>query len=580
VFAVPVALYAIVAFTHRGITDDGFIYLRVVHMVTSGHGPVFNVGERVEAFTSPMWLATLSLADFVTPFRLEWLAVFLGIGASVGGIVACLAGSSRLARLGEKDALLLPFGALVVMVLAPMWYYATSGLETGISFLWIGVSLWILARWAASSERLPLVGAVVLGFGGLVRPDFLIYCGVFLAVVLVQQWRGDSWGVRLRLVLAAAAVPVLYQLFRMGYYGMYVSNTALTKEATLIRWDRGWRYISDMFGTYWLAVPGLLLLIAGYGPSAIALWRRHARRGTYVLAAFLGAAIANALYIVAIGGDYLHARMLLPPIFAACAPIAALPVTRRHMAGLAAAPWVVVAVVFMRPPVFRLGSTFQNPPIGRMTTEDAGFAAGQPKREMFTDTGLYFQRLPRQIFYRADIPLGPDVRQPEAAVYAVGVMPYAVGDRLYVLDLFGLASTLDSHMRIPAYSGFGLVPYAGQEKPMPPPWIGALLLPPGVSVDPSVLPGAHRYSLVKPTSGREFDEQVAIARAALKCPPLRQLDESVRAPLTPRRFLDNIVHSFANTRLRVPPDPETAYEELCGHPAALASPAPATTARR
>jgi arabinofuranosyltransferase len=300
VLGAPLAVYAVLAFTHRGITDDGFVYLRVVHMVTAGHGPVFNVGERVEAFTSPVWLATLSLADFVTPFRLEWLAVLMGIGATVGGIALCLAGSARLARLGEKDALLLPFGALIVMVLAPMWYYASSGLETGLAFLWIGLSLWLLARWASSSERLPVVAAAVLGLGWLVRPDFLLYSGIFLALVLVQQWRGDSWRDRLRLVLAALALPVLYEIFRMGYYGLYVSNTALTKEATLFRWDRGWRYLSDAFRTYWLAVPGLLLLIAGYGPSGIALWRRHAHRGMYVLAAFLVAGLANALYVVAI----------------------------------------------------------------------------------------------------------------------------------------------------------------------------------------------------------------------------------------------------------------------------------------
>ena len=34
---------------------------------------MFNPGERVEIFTSPLWLSVLTVADVVAPVRLEWL---------------------------------------------------------------------------------------------------------------------------------------------------------------------------------------------------------------------------------------------------------------------------------------------------------------------------------------------------------------------------------------------------------------------------------------------------------------------------------------------------------------------------
>ena len=43
-------VFTIAAWHYRWMSDDGFINLRVVSELRAGHGPVFNPGERVEAF--------------------------------------------------------------------------------------------------------------------------------------------------------------------------------------------------------------------------------------------------------------------------------------------------------------------------------------------------------------------------------------------------------------------------------------------------------------------------------------------------------------------------------------------------
>jgi arabinofuranosyltransferase len=96
ILASPVMWMLVVGWAHRLMTEDGFIYLRVVQQIRAGNGPVFNQGERVEAFTGALWVAVLSIADLVTPVRLEWLAVLLGLAATAGGVTLSLAGARRL----------------------------------------------------------------------------------------------------------------------------------------------------------------------------------------------------------------------------------------------------------------------------------------------------------------------------------------------------------------------------------------------------------------------------------------------------------------------------------------------------
>ena len=548
------------AWTHRSTIDDGFIYLRVVHQVTEGHGPVFNVGERVEAFTGPLWVAVLSVADLLTPVRLEWLSVVIGIAATMGGLVLLIAGSAKFCRLYEPDALLVPFGLVVLVSAAAMWFYASSGLETGITFLWLGGCLWLLATWAVSTERLRRWSAVVLGLGWLVRPELVMYSITFLAVVVALQWRTDTWRERVRLLIAAAALPFAYQIFRMGYYGALVANTAIDKEGFRLRWVRGWRYFVDFAGTYWFVVPLVVMLVGGWIPLTTALARAAQRRAAWVVGAFVATGALNTLYVIAVGGDYEHARLLLPSLFALCAPIAVVPAVRRHLAAAALAPWAIAAIAVMRPPRVHLGQTYTLPQPGAVTTDDFRWGPGSPQLRNvskglvlvtgFADVGP------------SDLPLAPSAHDPTLAISGIGVLPYAVGTEPYVLDLLGLADPFTARLEAPLRTT--LLPYPGHEKPLPRPWFAARVLPENFPVQAGQLPSAKSDELAPYAFGPAFDQQVAEARAVWDCPAIRQLRESYTSKLTVGRFLSNIVDSFANTRLRIPPDPAAAYRKFCG----------------
>lgn len=567
VLALPVAGLVAAGWAQRWITDDGFIYLRVVRQIAAGNGPVFNAGERVEAFTGVLWVALLALADLVTPLRLEWLAVGLGLAGSAAGLALAIAGSRRLWGIRRGEAWLLPGGAVVFAAVLPAWRFVTSGLETGLAFAWLGGCLWLLARFADSPARtLSLPGTMLLGLGWLVRPDLALFSLGFL-VVLLAAGAGGGFREKARTVGAMLGLPLLYQVFRMGFYGSVVANTAIAKEAARANWERGWIYLRDFADPYWLWLPAVALLAAGYLPLAVRLAASRRRRALAIVAAFALCAGLHGAYMVGVGGDYLHARLLLLGFFGACAPVAVVPATRRHLAGLVLVPWAAAAVLWLRPPQLTTPGRWLIRGVAlpdvrrRVEIEDFGWGESGGRRRWYRGPA-YYRQVGMLWYERADVTLAPHVRLPVAAIYTVGMAGYAMGTEFHVIDVLGLADPLTAHLETTP-SATSRPRLAGHEKPLPAPWLAARLTPAEALVVPEHFP-VDENPLIPPTTGRAFREQVAWARAALACGEIAELTRAATEPLTPRRFAANLLRAYDNARVRIPPDPEQAYRRFCG----------------
>ena len=132
---------------------------------------------------------------------------------------------------GRRTAGGCPCGTIVVLGIAAMWDFTTSGLEFGVTLAWLGGLMWVLGRWGTDDRRLTVGEAVLVGLGPLVRPDTTVYTLTVLVLVLVLRWRVESWRDRGVVLGAALALPVLYELFRMAYFASLVPNTALAKGA-------------------------------------------------------------------------------------------------------------------------------------------------------------------------------------------------------------------------------------------------------------------------------------------------------------------------------------------------------------
>ena len=349
----PAAIILWCGWQRRWTADDGFINLRVVRQLLEGHGPVFNAGQRVETGTSPAWIAVLAFLDLVTPVRLEWIAALTGLLSTVGAMVVAVFGTRRALLAAGTTGLLLPLGALAYVSLPPAWDFATSGLETGLALLWLAVA-WSLLCGAslAVGARPPWYLAVVLGLGPLVRPDFLVFTAGFVVALVVLSGRREVW----RIVMLAAVVPVITELARMAYFASLVPNTALAKEASLSNWSQGWEYVVDFVGAYVLVLP--LAALAGIWWVQVRNRRGDTatRRFVWLSTIVAGSAVVQALYVVRVGGDFMHGRLLLPAWFVVLLPVSV--VVARGWARVVAggvAVWAVAAMFVLRPGVLGCG---------------------------------------------------------------------------------------------------------------------------------------------------------------------------------------------------------------------------------
>ncbi|KAB2966015.1 MAG: hypothetical protein F9K18_06090, partial [Thermoanaerobaculia bacterium] len=82
-----VAAYSWVWYRNAWLTDDAFITFRTIEQFLAGNGLRFNVHERVQSFTHPLWLALLLLPRALG-VALPAAAFALSWGAAVGALTA------------------------------------------------------------------------------------------------------------------------------------------------------------------------------------------------------------------------------------------------------------------------------------------------------------------------------------------------------------------------------------------------------------------------------------------------------------------------------------------------------------
>ncbi|HET7074765.1 MAG TPA: terminal beta-(1-_2)-arabinofuranosyltransferase [Mycobacterium sp.] len=614
--AAVAVLFAWGSWRRRWIADDGLIVLRTVRNLLAGNGPVFNQGERVEANTSTAWTYLMYAGSWVGgPMRMEYVALALALVLSVLGVALLMLGTGRLyaPSLRGRKAIMLPAGALVYIALPPARDFATSGLESGLTLAYLGLLWWMMVRWSqpvrGRADSPAFLGALafVAGFSVLVRPELALMGGLALIMMLVAA---RNWRRRALIIAAGGSLPVAYEIFRMGYYGLLVPGTALAKDAAGDKWSQGMTYLSNFNAPYAVWIPlvlvvplGVLVLAARRRPSFLrptaapgyGRLARAAQSPPAVVAFVLVSGLLQALYWIRQGGDFMHGRVLLAPLFCLLAPVAVIPVaipdgedysreTGYWVTAAAGLLWLGIAgwslwaanspgmgddathvsysgIVDERR--FYAQATGHAHPL---TAEDyldyPRMAAiltaldNTPDGALLLPSGNYIQwDLVPQLQPPPDSSGGNKAPQkPQHAVFFtnLGMVGMNVGLDVRVIDQIGLANPLAQHTERLKHGRIG------HDKNLFPDWV--IADGPWVKVHP----GIPAY----------LDENwVAQAVAALQCPETQAVLSSVRAPMSLHRFISNVVNSFEFTGYRI--DRVPLYElARCGLPVPQPIPPP------
>ncbi|MCX2933502.1 hypothetical protein ORI20_24825 [Mycobacterium sp. CVI_P3] len=597
------------AWQRRWIADDGLIVLRTVRNLLAGNGPVFNAGERVESNTSTLWTFLNYFGALIAgPVRLEYVALALALGLSIAGVVFVMLGTARLFAPGLQGhrAVLLPAGALVYIAIPPARDFATSGLENGLVLAWVGLLWWMMIVWA-QAPRTQRGGpffiaalAFVAGLSVLVRPELALVGGLALVMMLVAA---GGWGSRLLVVVAGGLLPVGYQIFRMGYYGLLFPQTALAKDASGDKWGQGLIYLANFNRPYALWLAALLVIALGAVLLAarattwrrpaepLGNWGRWARRiqsPAAVVIFMLVSGLLQALYWIRQGGDFMHGRVLLTPVFCLLAPVSVIPVvlpdTVRSardrgvvLAGATVALWLGVVgwslwaanSPGLGPDATRVTYSgivderrFYSQATGHahpLTAADyldyprmrAVLAAinNTPDGALLLPSGNYDQWDVVPAYPPPPPPPGVsmDTWRREIAHHTVfftnlGMLGMNVGLDTRVIDQIGLANPIAAHTARLEDARIG------HDKNLFPDWAVA------------EGPWFKKHPYVPPYLDEGWIKE---AEAALGCPETDAMLNSIRGPLGIRRFVSNVMHALEFTRYRIDRVPE--YElRRCG----------------
>jgi arabinofuranosyltransferase len=613
---VVAALFGWGAWQRRWIADDGLIVLRTVRNMLAGNGPVFNKGERVEANTSTLWTYLTYFGGLVGgPVRLEYVALVLALVLSVAGVVFLMLGAGRLyaPSLQGRRALMLPAGVLVYIAVPPARDFATSGLENGLVLAYLGLLWWMMVCWSQALRAYQDHGtdpnavgrffdaalAFVAGLSVLVRPELALMGGLALIMMLIAA-RG--WRRRALIVVAGGLLPVAYQIFRMGYYGLLFPGTALAKDASGDKWAQGWVYLTNFDEPYLLWVPALLLVVLAIvllltrthpwwirraAPAGYSRLARMVQSPPAVVMFIVVSGLLQAAYWIRQGGDFMHGRVLLTPLFCLVAPVAVIPVllpdgtklrrgTGYQLAGMTSVLWLAVVgwslwaanAPGMGADATRVTYTgivderrFYSQATGNPHPLTAADYLDYPRMRAVlvalnnTPDGALL--LPSGNYDQWDvvpaIPPPPDMPPQERKAYIgphtvfftnLGMLGMNVGLDVRVIDQIGLANPLAAHT---ARLQDGRI---GHDKNLFPDW--------AVAEGP--------FLKTPPFIPLYLDQDwIAQAQAALKCPSTDAMLTSIRGPMGPRRFASNLLHAFGFTKYRI--DRVPMYDLLrCGLP--------------
>ena len=330
----PVSLlvtYVIVLIRTAWMCDDAFITLRTVDNFVRGYGLVWNIGERVQAYTHPLWMFVLS---FFYAFTLEPYYTTLAVSMALSLCAVCM-----LLWMSRSSAFTLLLLGIMLIGSKAFVDYSTSGLENPLAYLLLVIFFAIILR----RQQPGVKEAFALGaIAGLIMLNRLDHGLLVIPALLVTALSAPRREGLIALLLASAPI-VIWSIFSLIYYGFPFPNTFYAKQASGIPRieyiNRGLSYIADTAVVDGVTILGILLGIA------VASVQRHR--------IFLATAVGVLLYVcyvLWIGGDFMGGRMFSAPFVSALAILAVVkPVPRQLALKLVALLLSIIPVALNRP---------------------------------------------------------------------------------------------------------------------------------------------------------------------------------------------------------------------------------------
>lgn len=229
------ALSLLFALLTQHVWEDYYITFRASKNLATGYGLVFNHGERLHTFTSPLGVLLPAACSLVTGNQSDaaalWLFRLISAGVFAGGVTMLGALTRRLGWSAAATALLV----LLLVTDAKSLDYTINGMETAFMLTFLAYALW--SHFTPGPRQWLHLG---VAWAGLMwtRPDSFIYIGLIAgAIWLFNDPARTGSNRRQQLLLfirAGLLTTVLYSpwlIWAGWYYGTPIPHTITAKGA-------------------------------------------------------------------------------------------------------------------------------------------------------------------------------------------------------------------------------------------------------------------------------------------------------------------------------------------------------------
>jgi arabinofuranosyltransferase len=348
----------LLAWSNRFIQDDAFISLRYADNLAHGKGLVWNDGERVEGYTNFLWTIILSIPLYLNLDPVKFSFVF---GLCL--FVLSLYLTWRLAGILLHSRHL----ALLVVVFLGTNHsfssYATGGMETQLqtclflACLFVFFDSIIKKEWSAASLCLL---SVLLSLALLTRLDSALLLVVILPRTLFQIWQRKDNPAQKSLLVVYLLGPLIvlvgaWLIWKMRLYGSLLPNTFYVKVASLNSLKRGVIYVGLFLYSYWLVPFPFLFLVFR---KRLFLERNRVRLLLSIVI------ILWLIYVVAVGGDFMEFRFIVPVL-----PLIFIQIVGLIFLDVRGIKLQIVLVLLVLAGSLHHALTFTNPPLRRYDIE-------------------------------------------------------------------------------------------------------------------------------------------------------------------------------------------------------------------
>jgi len=287
--------FAILFLRTAWLCDDAYISFRTVDNAVNGYGLRWNINERVQAYTHPLWMF-LHIPFYAITREMFLTAIFISFGVSMLTIILLTLGIAQNLSQVFITASILGFSRSFID-------FSSSGLENPMSHLLLVVFMILFLPQKFTLKNLFLL-SLIASLATLNRQD----CILLYFPPLVYAWWQTENKKQGFILLCLGFVPlVLWEIFSVIYYGFPFPNTAYAKLGTGL-----WKIDLIKQGLWYYAFSwkrDFITLLVLFLSLFIPFYQRQKEVWVYVIGIIL-----YCLYIIWIGGDFMGGRFFSVPL--------------------------------------------------------------------------------------------------------------------------------------------------------------------------------------------------------------------------------------------------------------------------